>query len=547
MSTKALEIVRSALAGRRAWLVGGAVRDRLLGRAVADLDVVFDGDPGQAARAIAALAKRTGTPAACFALSEEFGAWRVVARGGTWQVDVEALRGDSLQADLRMRDFTVNAIAEPLVGGETLDPLGGLLDLRAGRLRMASPTALEDDPLRVLRLVRVAVELGLQPVPEAIVAARAQASRLEQVSPERVFVELQRIVASAQALRGLELMSELGATRVVLPELEAMRGVEQSRFHHRDVYGHTLEVLERTVELTADASVSGSISDAGVSGSIGDVGVPGSVGDVSVSGPIGDAGVSGPIGDVSVSEPISDVSVPGSISDASVSEMVGDVSVSGPIGALGVQQRAPVLQLLAEPLADGMTRGQALRWAALLHDAAKPTTRSVRVLDRRVTFIGHDVQGAELAREVLGRLRASVRLREHVAALVRHHLRLGFLVHEEQPLARDTVYRYLRACDPVEVDVTLLSVCDRLATRGAKADYAIAAHVALARRMLDDALRWRQDGPPKPLLRGDELARELGIALGPRVGQLLGELAEAQYTGRVSTREQALALMRTRY
>ncbi len=483
MGAQALEIVRSALAGRRAWLVGGAVRDRLLGRPGADLDVVLDGDPGEGARAIAQTAKSAGTPAACFALSEEFGAWRVVALadrrsprstiGGAWQVDVEAMRGDSLEADLRLRDFTVNAIAEPLAGGEPLDPLGGLGDLHAGRLRMAGPDAFKDDPLRVLRLVRVAVELELEPEPEAIVAARVQAPRLEQISPERVFLELQRIVASAQALPGLELMSELGATRIVLPELEALRGVEQSRFHHSDVYGHTLEVFERTIELTANTID------------------------------------------------------------------------SEPIAALGEEQRAPVLELLAEPLADGMTRGQGLRWAALLHDAAKPATRAVRVFDRRVTFLGHDVQGAELARDVLGRLHASVRLREHVAALVRHHLRLGFLVHESQPLARGTVYDYLHTCEPVEVDVTLLSVCDRLATRGAKAEQAIAAHVDLARRMLDDALRWHQAGAPKPLLRGDQLARELGIPPGPRVGELLAALVRAQYTGEVSTHEQALALTRT--
>ena len=88
-----------------------------------------------------------------------------------------------------------------------------------------------------------------------------------------------------------------------------------------------------------------------------------------------------------------------------------------------------------------MTRGEALRWGALLHDAAKPLTRGVRAADGRVTFIGHDARGAELAREVLGRLRASERLRAHVAALVRHHLRLGFLVHEPQPLARRTRVR----------------------------------------------------------------------------------------------------------
>ncbi|HEY5260493.1 MAG TPA: HD domain-containing protein [Solirubrobacteraceae bacterium] len=449
--------------------MGGAVRDRVLGCQASDLDVVLDGDPAEAARAIAKVARSAGAGAACFALSEEFGAWRVVAHGGAWQVDVERMRGGSLEVDLALRDFTVNAIAEPFDGGPPLDPLGGIADLRAGRLRCAGPSAFVDDPLRVLRLARVAVELKLKAEPAAIVAARAQAPRLVEVSPERVFVELRRIVASREALRGLRLLGDVGATEVVMPELEALRGVEQSRFHHLDVYGHTLEVLERTIALT-DA--------------------------------------------------------PGEI--------------------VGAEHSARVGTLLAEPLADGMTRGHALRWAALLHDAAKPATRSVRALDRRVTFIGHDTQGADLAREVLGRLRASVRLREHVAALVRHHLRLGFLVHEPQPLAPDNVFAYLRACDPVEVDVTLLSVCDRLATRGSKAEQAIEVHVALARRMLGDALRWREDGPPKPLLRGDDLARELGIALGPRVGELLARLAQEQYSGRVSTREQAVAFARSR-
>jgi poly(A) polymerase len=470
MTIEALEIVREGLAGREAWLVGGAVRDRLLGRTVADLDVVLDGDPEQGARSIVRAARQAGAGAACFALSEEFGAWRVVARGGDWQVDLERMRGGSLEGDLALRDFTVNAIAEPLSGGEPLDPLGGLADLRGGRLRLAGPTAFRDDPLRVLRLVRVAVELDLEAERQVCEAAREQVGELARVSPERVFLELRRIVASPRALRGLELMGELGATAVVLPELEALRGVQQSRFHHLDVYGHTLEVLERTVALTG----------------------------------------------------------------------------SDPGKVLGGEQGERVSELLLEALADGMTRGEALRWGALLHDAAKPATRAVRALDRRVTFIGHDVRGAELARGVLGRLRASVRLREHVAALVRHHLRLGFLVHEHQPLARATVFEYLRKCQPVEVDVTLLSVCDRLATRGAKSDQAIAAHLALAREVLEDALRWREDGPPKPLLRGDELADELGIALGPRVGELLEELAGAQYAGEVSTREEAFDFVRER-
>jgi poly(A) polymerase len=469
-----LEAARRALEGRSAWLVGGAIRDRLLGRATADIDVVVDGDPAEAARAIARAAGR----AACFSLSDEFGAWRVAARDSSWQVDVEPLRGGSLEADLALRDFTVNAIAEPIAGGEPIDPLGGLQDLDARRLRMAADGAFSDDPLRVLRLVRVAVELDLEPEADTRRRAAEHAGALGECSPERVFVELRRILAAPRALAGLALLEELGATAVVLPELEALRGVEQSRFHHADVYGHTLEVLERAIALTEMGAEKSPLDDPKAA---------------------------------SVIDP----------------------------------HRPAVAALLGEPLADGLTRGDALRWGALLHDAAKPLTREVRRTDGRVTFIGHDDRGAALAREVLGRLRASERLRAHVAALVRHHLRLGFLVHEPQPLSRRTVYGYLRGCSPVEVDVTLLSVADRLATRGDRAQESIDAHLGVARGMLADALRWRADGPPAPLVRGDELAGELGIATGPRVGELLEALAEARYAGEISTREQALAYART--
>jgi hypothetical protein len=108
------------------------------------------------------------------------------------------------------------------------------------------------------------------------------------------------------------------------------------------------------------------------------------------------------------------------------------------------------------------------------------------------------------------------------------------------------VFGYLSACSPVEVDVTLLSVADRRATRGDRAQESIDAHMRVARGLLADALRWRANGPPGPLVRGDDLAGELGIATGPRVGELLEELAEAQYAGDVVTREQALAYARGR-
>lgn len=515
-----LELLHRTLAGQRAWLVGGAVRDRLRGargapadaatlvtgaarvpatvaRAGADYDVVLDGDPGAAARALAQAAR--SPRASAFALSEEYGGWRVVARGGAWQVDFERLRGATLAQDLALRDFTVNAIAEPL--GEAradssalIDPLGGAEDLARRRLRAAGPAAFADDPLRVLRLVRLMLELRLEPEPETLAAARTQAPRLSAVAAERVFMELRRILAAPGARAGLELLGELGAADAVLPELQALRGVEQSHYHHLDVYGHTLAVLEQTIALSTEIADASGAEDAGAGG--------GAVAE-------GGRGVAG--------------------------------AEAGELGALLGEHGAPLAALLAEPLADELTRGEALRWGALLHDIAKPATRAeVPDADRHVTFIGHDRLGAELAGEILTRLRVSARLRAHVAALVRQHLRLGFLVHEPQPLARRTVYDYLRACEPVAVDVTLLSVADRLATRGARAERAIAAHLGLARAVLGDALAWHAAGPPRALWRGDELARALQIEPGPRLGELLEALSAATYAGEVATREQAL-------
>jgi UTP:GlnB (protein PII) uridylyltransferase len=264
-------------------------------------------------------------------------------------------------------------------------------------------------------------------------------------------------------VEGLELMEELGLTPVVLPELGALRGVEQNVFHHRDVHGHTLEVLDAVAGLQAGAE---------------------------------------------------------------------------PLG----EHAGAVRALLAEPLGDDLSRGGAMRFAALLHDAAKPLTRGMRP-DGRVTFVGHDAEGARLARDVLRRLRASARLADYVAALTRHHLRLGFLVHE-RPLSRRAVWRYLSATDPYAADVTVFTVADRLATRGKNAEPAIAAHLEVARDMLGPALARRHEEPPEPLVRGDELARELGVR-GQQIGRLVAELEEAQYAGEIRTREDALSLARS--
>lgn len=457
----AVRAAREALAGRGdAWIVGGAVRNALLGRQVTDVDLVVSGDAADAARAVARAAN--GHP---FELSEEFAMWRVQAREQPWRLDVVRLRGESIEDDLGTRDFTLNAIAVPLGGGNPIDPHDGAGDAERGVLRAVGERSFEDDPLRILRAARLAAGLELGIDPATVALARRSARRAAEPAGERQFMELRAIVTSADPVVGLRLLDELGATPVVLPELEALRGVEQNPYHHLDVHGHTLEVLEKVVALESD---------------------------------------------------------------------LGGV----------LEGMAPEVEaLLAEPLADELTRAGGLRFGALFHDLGKPEMRRVAD-DGRVLFIGHDEAGARIIEGICGRLRVSRRLRAYLQSVTLNHLWLGFLVHE-RPLPRRRVYEYLKATEPESVDVTLLTVADRLATQGPRTrSEAIDSHLELAREMIGEALEWRRGGPPEPLVRGDELAAELGVEPGPELGRALGEIAAARFAGEVSSRGDAIALAR---
>ena len=153
-----------------------------------------------------------------------------------------------------------------------------------------------------------------------------------------------------------------------------------------------------------------------------------------------------------------------------------------------------------------------------------------------MTFLGHDVEGAQQARDVLRRLRSSQKLRDYVAALIAHHLDAGFLVHR-RPLDRRTIWRYLSATRPYSEDITIFTVADRLATRGRNAERAIEAHLDVA----DTLIAAAREPVGKPLVRGDELAQ---IAKGPRLGEILAQLEEDRFAGVISTREEALARAR---
>jgi putative nucleotidyltransferase with HDIG domain len=390
----------------------------------------------------------------------------VVDRDRAWHVDVTGLRGETIEDDLGERDFTIGAVAVPLAGGPPVDPYGGLADLDHGMLRVVGPRSFDADPLRLLRAARIAADLQLAIDAGTLTLARNEAARAAEPSGERQLAELRLLIGGPDPLRGLSLLDELDLTAAVLPELAGLRGVEQGPNHHLDVHGHTLAVLEQTLEVEAD------------------------------------------------------------------------------LDRFAGERAAETRALLDEPLADEMTHGTALRFGAVLHDVAKPQTRGER--GGYVTFIGHDKEGAEMVGEVCRRLRASRTLTAHLRGLTLHHLRLGFLVHEA-PLPPRRVHEYLRATEPVAADVTLLTVADRLSARGSgpfATEDAIEAHLALAREMLAAALDWRRDGPPKPLLPGDELAGELGIPEGPELGELIAELEAAQYAGEVATREEAVALAR---
>lgn len=447
--------------GGSAWIVGGAVRDAILGREVSDLDLAVSGDPGPAARAIAGA---IGEHA--FELSAEFRTWRVVAQDHGWQIDITPLRGGSIEEDLAARDFTIGAIAVPLVGGEPIDPYAGLVDLTEKRLRAVGERSFGDDPLRLLRAARLAAEMGLEIEPRTVALARAGAPRAADPAGERQLAELRQLIGGPDPLRGLQLLGELDLTRVVLPEVEELHGVEQGPNHHLDVYDHTIAVLEHTLEVERD-----------------------------------------------------------------LDRFAGD-------------RAAEVEALLDELLADEISRRAALRFGALFHDIAKPATRAER--DGFVGFRGHDEVGAEVIGGICRRLRASRRLTQHLQGLARHHLRLGFLI-PEMPLAARRIHAYLRATEPVAVDVTLLTVADRLSARGRgpiASPEMVGAHLQLAREMIAAALDWRREGPPRPLLRGDEVAAELGIEPGPELGSALAELEAAQYAGEVTDRAGAIEHLR---
>ncbi|MEU4255517.1 MULTISPECIES: CCA tRNA nucleotidyltransferase [Streptomyces] len=248
-------------AGFRLALVGGSVRDALLGRLGNDLDFTTDARPEDVLKIVRPWAE------AVWEVGIAFGT--VGAQKDGYQIEVTTYRseaydrtsrkpevsyGDSIEEDLVRRDFTVNAMAVALPEKEFIDPHGGLEDLAARVLRTPGTPeeSFSDDPLRMMRAARFAAQLGFEVAPEVVTAMSEMAERLDIVSVERVRDELNKLILSAHPREGLTLLVDTGLADRVLPELPALRLESDEHHRHKDVYEHSLIVLEQAIGLEED-------------------------------------------------------------------------------------------------------------------------------------------------------------------------------------------------------------------------------------------------------------------------------------------------------
>ena len=249
---------RFLAAGEQIALVGGPVRDAMLGRLHNDLDLTTSARPETTEKLL------SGWADAVWDMGRAFGT--IGCRKGDWQIEITTYRseaydaesrkpavayGDSLEGDLVRRDFTVNAMAVTLPGHELVDPYGGQVDLRRKLLRTpgAPEDSFSDDPLRMLRAARFSAQLDFDVDPAVVKAMTDMADRIDIVSAERVRDELVKLVLAKHPRRGLALLVETGLAQRVLPELPALALERDEHHRHKDVYEHTLTVLEQSIDL----------------------------------------------------------------------------------------------------------------------------------------------------------------------------------------------------------------------------------------------------------------------------------------------------------
>jgi putative nucleotidyltransferase with HDIG domain len=474
------ERVLAALpANQPIYLVGGAVRDILLGRPTHDLDFVLPGDAVRSGRQIA-----RDLAADFFPIDPERDTGRVILaseQGKRTVLDFASYRGPDLESDLRGRDFTINAIAINLrKPRELIDPLGGARDLHDGVLRICSPTTFRDDPVRILRCIRQAFTFNLKILPETKQALRKALPGLSDISAERIRDELFRILdspAPASALRALDIFSVLP---LVLPELESLKGVTQPAPHSADVWTHTLSVVEKLAAL------------------------------LNVLAPYHDP-------------------------ERDANWIMGLISLR-----LG-RFRQQLDRHLSTAINPDRSIRSLLLMAALYHDVGKAKTYSVDE-EGRIRFLEHELVGAQMVSQRARRLHLNNDECERLKIIVRNHMRPLLLAQLEDQPSRRAIYRFFRATGEAGVDICYLSLADALGTYGSSVPEEKWIRQLEVIRLLLESWWERPDEEinPPALLGGRDLMRELGIPPGRQVGQLLEAIREAQAAGELENREQAL-------
>jgi poly(A) polymerase len=465
--------------GVQSYLVGGFVRDMLLQRGTADIDIAV------AADALAIAPKVADTLGGKYiTLDEKNGVGRVIPfDSGTaqvkdkWEIDFTTLKGN-IEQDLAQRDFTIDAMAielgriipeATLNSGMLIDPFNGLDDLRRGIVRTVSETAFRTDAVRLIRAVRLAAELGFNIDSETEALIGQHHYLIASVAGERLREELLRILAMPRAGQLLAYLDKLGLITELIPELVPAKGVDQPKAHVWDVFDHSIQTVA-TVEFLLR------------------------------EGPWEHA----------------------------------DEEILAPI-----PWSAKLSQHFDREVSNGSTRRSLLKLAALLHDIAKPQTKTVDE-DGRARFLGHPQEGAATAVNILERLRFSTRETKLVELMVRYHLRPLQMSHEEFPTRR-AIYRYFRDTSEAGIDILFLSLADHMATRSTHLDpVQWQEHAQLVEYVLAKHFEEKSLSVPPKLLDGHDLIKIFGLSPGPKVGELLEALRETQAAGEVSTRQQAL-------
>jgi len=478
--------------GCQAYLVGGYVRDLLLGKSTRDLDLAVERDATPLAREAA-----DRLEGAFVLLDEERHTARVVLQDGEerYYLDFATMRGDTLEDDLGERDFTVNAMAIDLrdtgLPPAILDPLGGQQDLDRLLLRAVSDNVFQSDPIRLLRAVRFSAQLGFSMEQQTEALMVRSARLIGQASWERIRDELFQILAAPEAEAGLRCMDRLGLLGPLFPELEAQRGVEQPPPHYQDVFEHSLNVV----------------------GALG-----------------------------RVNRALQELANGGARADAKGRE-------EATLGDDFAQAMAPYASRLVahldEQLVDERSRLVLLELCGLLHDVGKANTAKADE-EGRIHFFGHANEGSAVAQRVARRLRLGNREVRLVRTVVRHHMRPLHLA-KLSSISRRAIYRFFRATGDAGVDILLLSLGDNLALVHQGAGSEQWTQIVRTAGTLLSAY-YEQYGEivePEPLLSGRDLLEQLGMEPGPAVGRVLQALREAQATGQVHTKEEALQLARS--